>query len=148
MWQSIQTLYLVIAIALTAVLLAGNAAALTGEDGLTLIRYTAIAKPYMLILLIVLTLIESIALIAFKVRILQMRLSVVAGLVALGAGLWVPRDRDLPARDRHLRFPRRPRRLPGPARSRERPTSPLPSQTLAGHFERSRENLLSLHHEK
>jgi hypothetical protein len=89
MWQRIQTLYLVIAIALTAVLLAGNAAALTGEDGLTLIRYTAIAKPYMLILLIVLTLIESIALIAFKVRILQMRLSVVAGLVALGMQAWL-----------------------------------------------------------
>ena len=89
MWQRIQTLYLVIAIALTAVLLAGNAAALTGEDGLTLIRYTAIAKPYMLILLIVLTLIESIALIAFKVRILQMRLSVVAGLVALGLQAWL-----------------------------------------------------------
>ena len=89
MWQRIQTLYLVIAIALTAVLLAGNAAALTGEDGLTLIRYTAIAKPYMLILLIVLMLIESIALIAFKVRILQMRLSVVAGLVALGLQAWL-----------------------------------------------------------
>ena len=89
MWQRIQTLYLVIAIALTAVLLAGNAAALTGEDGLTLIRYTAIAKPYMLILLVVLTLIESIALIAFKVRILQMRLSVVAGLVALGMQAWL-----------------------------------------------------------
>ena len=89
MWQRIQTLYLVIAIALTAVLLAGNAAALTGEDGLTLIRYTAIAKPYMLILLIVLTLIESIALIAFKVRILQMRLSVVAGLVAIGLQAWL-----------------------------------------------------------
>ena len=89
MWQRIQTLYLAVAIALTAVLLAGNAAAQTGPDGLTLIRYTAIAKPYMLILLIVLTLIEGVALLSFKVRILQMRLAVVAGLIAFGVQAWL-----------------------------------------------------------
>lgn len=89
MWQRIQTLYLIIAIALTAVLLGGNAAAATGPDGLETVRYTALAKPYMLILLVVLTLVEAVALIAFKVRILQMRLAVVAGLIALGAQAWL-----------------------------------------------------------
>ena len=89
MWQRIQTLYLIIAIALTAVLMWGNAAARTGDEGLELIRYTAIAKPYMLILLIILALAEVVALIAFKVRILQMRLSVVAGLIAVGMQAWL-----------------------------------------------------------
>ena len=89
MWQRIQTLYLAIAVALTAVLLAGNAAAQTGADGLVMIKYTAIAKPYMLILLIVLTLIEALALLSFKVRILQMRLAVVAGLIAFGLQAWL-----------------------------------------------------------
>ena len=89
MWQRIQTLYLAVALALTAVLLWGNAAASTGADGLQLIRYTAIAKPYMLILLIILALVEAVALIAFKVRILQMRLAVVAGLIAIGAQVWL-----------------------------------------------------------
>ena len=89
MWQRIQTLYLAVALVLTAVLLFGNAAASTGVDGLTLIRYTAIAKPYMLILLIILALVTFVALIAFKVRILQMRLAVVAGLIALGIQVWL-----------------------------------------------------------
>ncbi len=89
MWQRIQTLYLAVAVALTAVLLAGNAAAQTGADGLVMIKYTAIAKPYMLILLIVLTLIEAVALLSFKVRILQMRLAVVAGLIAFGLQAWL-----------------------------------------------------------
>ncbi|MBR5699836.1 MAG: DUF4293 family protein [Bacteroidales bacterium] len=75
--------------ALTAVLLAGNAAAQTGAEGLVMIKYTAIAKPYMLILLIVLTLIEAVALLSFKVRILQMRLAVVAGLIAFGLQAWL-----------------------------------------------------------
>lgn len=89
MWQRIQTLYLAVAVALTAVLLAGNAAAQTGAEGLVMIKYTAIAKPYMLILLIVLTLIEAVALLSFKVRILQMRLAVVAGLIAFGLQAWL-----------------------------------------------------------
>ena len=89
MWQRIQTLYLAIAVALTAVLLAGNAAAQTGAEGLVMIKYTAIAKPYMLILLSVLTLIEAVALLSFKVRILQMRLAVVAGLIAFGLQAWL-----------------------------------------------------------
>ena len=89
MWQRIQTLYLAITVALTAVLLAGNAAAQTGAEGLVMIKYTAIEKPYMLILLIVLTLIEAVALLSFKVRILQMRLAVVAGLIAFGLQAWL-----------------------------------------------------------
>ncbi len=89
MWQRIQTLYLAIALGLTAFLFWGNAAAATGTDGLNFIRYTAIAKPFMLILLIILALVEAVALIAFKVRILQMRLSVVAGLIAIGLQAWL-----------------------------------------------------------
>ena len=89
MWQRIQTLYLAVAVALTAVLLAGNAAAQTGAEGLVMIKYTAIAKPYMLILLIMLTLIEAVALLSVKVRILQMRLAVVAGLIAFGLQAWL-----------------------------------------------------------
>ena len=89
MWQRIQTLYLAVALELTVFLFWGNAAASTGADGLSFIRYTAIAKPYMLILLIVLALTESVALLSFKVRILQMRLAVVAGLIAFGLQAWL-----------------------------------------------------------
>lgn len=89
MWQRVQTLYLAVATALIAVLLWGNAAAATGDDGMTFIRYTAIARPYMLILLIILALVNVTALLSFKVRILQMRLAVVAGLIALGIQVWL-----------------------------------------------------------
>ena len=89
MWQRIQTLYLALAAGLLCFLLFGNALTINTPDGLEHVRYTALVKPYMAILLWILAAIQVVALVSFKVRILQMRLSTVAGLVALGAFIWI-----------------------------------------------------------
>ena len=89
MWQRIQTLYLAVSAGLLCFLLFGNALTLNTPDGLEAVRYTALAKPYMAIILWILAAIQLVALISFKVRILQMRLSVVAALVSLGIFIWL-----------------------------------------------------------
>ena len=73
MWQRIQTLYLAISAVLVAVLLSGDAYIPDGGG----------------ILLGLVAAMIAVALVAFKVRILQMRLSVLSGLVALGAQGWL-----------------------------------------------------------
>lgn len=89
MWQRIQTLYLALSAGLLCFILFGSALTVNSPDGLEHVRYTALAKPYMAILLWVLAAIQVVALISFKVRILQMRLSTLAGLVALGVFVWL-----------------------------------------------------------
>ena len=89
MWQRIQTLYLALSLALTAVLLFGTAFTVNGTEGIETVKYAALRSPYMLILLILLAAGTLLALITFKVRILQMRLSVLMGLVALGLQVWL-----------------------------------------------------------
>ena len=89
MWQRIQTLYLAVSAGLLCFLLFGNALTLNTPDGLEAVRYTALAKPYLAIILWILAAIQLVALISFKVRILQMRLSVVAALVSLGIFIWL-----------------------------------------------------------
>ena len=86
MWQRVQTLYLAVAAGLLCFLLFGNALTINTPDGLEAVRYTALVKPYMAIILWILAAIQLLALVSFKVRILQMRLSVVAALVSLGIG--------------------------------------------------------------
>ena len=89
MWQRIQTLYLALSAGLLCFLLFGNALTINTPDGLEHVRYTALVKPYMAILLWILAAIQVVALVSFKVRILQMRLSTLAGLVSLGAFIWL-----------------------------------------------------------
>lgn len=87
MWQRIQTLYLAISAVLISVLLFGTAY-VTVESGES-VRYTSLQSPWFAILLGIIALMILIALISFKVRILQMRLSVLSALVALGAQGWL-----------------------------------------------------------
>ncbi|MBO7069813.1 MAG: DUF4293 family protein [Bacteroidales bacterium] len=87
MWQRIQTLYLAISAALIAVLLFGTA--YVTVDGSESVRYIALQSPWFGILLGLIALMIVIALIAFKVRILQMRLATLSALVALGAQGWL-----------------------------------------------------------
>ena len=89
MWQRIQTLYLAVSTALIIALLTGTAATVNGTDGIVRISYSGLAKPYFLILLIILGLITLLALVTFKSRILQLRLSVLGGLVAAGTQIWL-----------------------------------------------------------
>ena len=89
MWQRIQTLYLLISAGLVAALLFGTAFSVTDPGGLETVKYLQIQKPYFGILLGILAALILVALVSFKVRILQMRLSVLGGLVALGMQGWL-----------------------------------------------------------
>ena len=89
MWQRIQTLYLLISTALVAVLCLGTAYSVAGPDGMQTVSYWQLQKPFFGILLGVLAFLVVLALVVFKSRILQMRLAVVGGLVALGMQAWL-----------------------------------------------------------
>ena len=85
MWQRIQTLYLLIAAVLTAVLCFGTKAVLLGsQDGELVTRAVSYASywPY-LVLLILLGLLHLLALTTYKVRVFQMRTAVLSALLAL-----------------------------------------------------------------
>ena len=89
MWQRIQTLYLAISTVLVAVLFFSTAFTYNGADGLQEVSYLQLQKPYFAILLGILAAIVLLALVTFKVRILQMRLSVLSAMVALGMQIWL-----------------------------------------------------------
>ena len=89
MWQRIQTLYLAVSTALLFVLFFNDAYTMATPDGLQYVTYLQIRKPFFTILLSVLTGLTVFALISFKVRILQMRLATLSGLIALGMTGWL-----------------------------------------------------------
>jgi peptidoglycan/LPS O-acetylase OafA/YrhL len=71
MWQRIQTLYLVIGLALLAIM------------------FFHVENTWWLILLGVATFMQIVALIAYKHRIFQMRTAVIAGLLLVGLQIWM-----------------------------------------------------------
>ena len=89
MWQRIQTLYLGVSVLLLFILFFNDAYTVTSPDGMQYVKYLQIQKPYFAILLGILFAMTALALVTFKVRILQMRLSTLAGLVALGMTGWL-----------------------------------------------------------
>ena len=89
MWQRIQTLYLAVSTVLLFILFFNDAYTLAAPDGMQYVKYLQIQKPYFGILLGILFAMTVLALVTFKVRILQMRLSTLAGLVALGMTGWL-----------------------------------------------------------
>ena len=89
MWQRIQTLYLLISAALLAALCLSNAYTVTDPDGLVKVSYWQLQKPYFGILLGILCAMVALALLVYKSRILQMRLAVLSGIVALGMQAWL-----------------------------------------------------------
>ena len=89
MWQRIQTLYLAVSTALLFILFFSDALTVTAPDGLHHVTYLGFHKPYFGILLGILFAMTVLALVTFKVRILQMRLATLAGLVALGMTGWL-----------------------------------------------------------
>ncbi len=89
MWQRIQTLYLLISAALLAALCFGTAYTVNDPDGLVRVSYWQLQKPYFGILLGILTALVALALVVYKSRILQMRLAVLSGIVALGMQCWL-----------------------------------------------------------
>ena len=89
MWQRIQTLYLLISTALVAALCFSTAYSVAGPDGLERISWWQLQKPYFGILLGILAFLVVLALVVFRARILQMRLAVLSGIIALGMQAWV-----------------------------------------------------------
>lgn len=89
MWQRIQTLYLLISAALCAVLLFGVAYKVAAPGGMLEVTYFQLQKPYFAILLCILSFLVVLALVVYKGRILQMRLAVLSGIVALGMQIWL-----------------------------------------------------------
>ena len=89
MWQRIQTLYLAVSTALLFILFFSDAYTMTSPEGMQYVTYLQIQKPYFGILLVILFAMTLLALVTFKVRILQMRLATLSGLVALGMTGWL-----------------------------------------------------------
>lgn len=89
MWQRIQTLYLAISAVLVTILFFNDAYTVAAPDGMQYVRYLQIRSPYFAILLGILAAMILLALVSFKVRILQMRLATLSGLVALGMMGWL-----------------------------------------------------------
>lgn len=89
MWQRIQTLYLAVSTVLVFILFFSDAYTLAAPDGMQYVTYLQIQKPYFAILLGILAGLTLLALVTFKVRILQMRLSTLSALIALGMTGWL-----------------------------------------------------------
>ena len=89
MGPRIQTLYLAVSTALLFTLFFSDAYAVSAPEGMQYVTYLQLQKPYFGILLGILFAMTLLALITFKVRILQMRLATLAGLVALGVTGWL-----------------------------------------------------------
>lgn len=89
MWQRQQTLYLLISAALVLAMCFGTAYRVTDPDGLTAVSYWQLQKPYFGILLGVLAGLVLLALVTFKSLILQMRLSSLGAIIALGMEGWL-----------------------------------------------------------
>ena len=89
MWQRIQTLYLAVSTVLLFILFFSDVYTTACPEGMQYTTYLQLQKPYFGILLGILFAMTALALVTFKVRILQMRLSTLAGLVALGMTGWL-----------------------------------------------------------
>ena len=89
MWQRIQSLDLAVSTVLLFILFFNDAYTVAATDGMQYVKYLQIQKPYFGILLGILFAMTLLALVTFKVRILQMRLATLSGLVALGMTGWL-----------------------------------------------------------
>ena len=89
MWQRIQTLFLLISAGLAAALCLSPAYSLASPEGLVEVSYWQLRSPYFGILLGILAFLIVLALAVYKGRILQMRLAVLSGIIALGMQIWL-----------------------------------------------------------
>ena len=89
MWQRQQTLYLLIAAIMTATLCFGTAYTVANPEGMESVSYWQLQKPFFGILLGIESFLILLALVTFKSLILQMRLSSLSGIIALGMQAWL-----------------------------------------------------------
>ena len=91
MWQRIQTLFLGISTALIFSMFFCDFATIIGPDGAeATIRYSE-KLPYLTLLIMLITA-HVAATASFKAFFLQARVSIIAGLVALGFQIWIAAD--------------------------------------------------------
>ena len=88
MWQRIQTLYLALACGIVAALFFSPLAVAIGDGGAQETIYFT-DNVYFLCLMISIALASLLALVLFKHRGLQMRVTVIAGLLLLGFQIWL-----------------------------------------------------------
>ena len=92
MWQRIQTLYLAIATGLIVSMFFTLKAVVPAADGGFAESYRYVSyRPY-LVLLIVITVLDVLALTGWKFRIFQMRTAILAALVTLALQAWLAVD--------------------------------------------------------
>lgn len=91
MWQRVQTLYLAISSILIASMFFCKFATIVGAQGdeTTIMYYEYL--PYLIFMIMLLTANLS-ALFAFKARVLQMRVAILAALLSLGFQIWLGVD--------------------------------------------------------
>lgn len=92
MWQRVQTLYLAIAAILIGVMFFSVKAVTVGADGLSVQTYRFTAYLPYLILLILITGLNLLALGSFKIRVFQYRTTVLAALLTLALQVWLVVD--------------------------------------------------------
>ena len=92
MWQRIQTLYLAVATALVAVLFFSIKSFTLGPDGVRGEEFTYISHWPYLVLLIIISFLQILALTSFKVRVFQMRTAVLAALLLIALQAWLAVD--------------------------------------------------------
>lgn len=92
MWQRVQTLYLALATALIAALFFSIKAVTFGPDHEVLQEFRYVSYVPYLALVIVITLLDIIALSAYKFRVFQVRTTVLAALLALALQAWLVVD--------------------------------------------------------
>lgn len=92
MWQRVQTLYIAVATALVAAMFFSLKAVIPGPDGEFAREFTYTSYVPYLILLIVISLLNLLALTTWRFRIFQMRTAVLSAIITFALQAWLAVD--------------------------------------------------------
>lgn len=92
MWQRLQTLYLCIATGLIVALFFSVKAFTLGPGGVHSVELTYIKYPPYLILLILITILQLLAVFTFNARVFQMRTAVLSAILMIALQAWIGVD--------------------------------------------------------
>ena len=92
MWQRLQTLYLCVATGLIAALFFSVKAFTLGPGGIHAVELTYIKYTPYLILLILITILQLLAVFTFNTRVFQMRTAVLSAILMISLQAWIGVD--------------------------------------------------------
>ena len=92
MWQRLQTLYLCVATGLIAALFFSVKAFTLGPGGIHAVELTYIKYTPYLILLILITILQLLAVFTFNTRVFQMRTAVLSAILMIALQAWIGVD--------------------------------------------------------